>query len=65
MTRTSIDLRMINPHQEDMNMTKYAKTRINYTRTVWFDPEVLVKVEAEREGGFYLGLRSSSQGNFA
>ena len=28
-------------------MTKYAKTRRNYARTVWFDPEVLVKVEAE------------------
>ncbi len=38
---------MITPHQEGMNMTKYARIKRNYGRTVWFDPEVLVKVEAE------------------
>ena len=49
MTRTSIDWHMINPHQEGMNMTQYARIKRNYGRTVWFDPEVLVKVEAEAQ----------------
>ena len=30
-----------------MNMTQYARIKRNYSRTVWFDPEVLVKVEVE------------------
>ena len=30
-----------------MNMTQYARIKRNYGRTVWFDPEVLVKVEVE------------------
>ena len=47
MTRTSIDWRMVNPHQEGMNMTQYARIKRNHGRTVWFDPEVLVKVEVE------------------
>ena len=33
-------------------MTKYARIKRNYARTVWFDPEVLVKVEvAARKKG--------------
>jgi hypothetical protein len=29
------------------NMTKYARIKRSHGRTVWFDGEVLVKVEAE------------------
>jgi hypothetical protein len=38
---------MINPHQEGYYMTRYARIKRNHGRTVWFDGEVLVKVEAE------------------
>mgnify|MGYP006996913808 FL=1 len=42
-----MDRSMINPHQGGMNMTKYAKIKRSHGKTVWFDPEVLVKVEVE------------------
>ena len=52
MTGTCIDRRMTNPHQEGMNMTQYAKIKRNHGKTVWFDGEVLVKVEvAARKKG--------------
>ena len=35
-----------------MNMTQYAKIKRSHGKTVWFDPEVLVKVEvAARKKG--------------
>jgi hypothetical protein len=42
-----MDRHMMNPYQEGMNMTRYARIKRDCAKTIWFDPEVLVKVEAE------------------